>query len=183
MTLRKNFAADGTGTRRIAYMGFNETPAPVWKSLEKGLPAVEWVHDFAPHIDKRRVQKNALELMFHRRAAKVCDAMFHTVAREVRTGKMGYQIQAAMEHTARYEGCDYCITWLTVSPQADFPRFYKEECLRAPQAGDQVLAGIYLTYDGHWGHAIRTGSVGRPTADHRRIYEILTEFPRDLITW
>src|SRR5207247_6105309 len=56
--------------RRVAYMGYNETPAPVWKSLER-MSSVEWVHDFATHIDKRRAQKNGLELAFHRRAAEI----------------------------------------------------------------------------------------------------------------
>jgi Xaa-Pro aminopeptidase len=152
-------------------MGYNETPAPVWKSLEKNLPAVEWVHDFAAQFDKHRVQKTALELTFHRRAADICDTMFQTLAREVRSGKPAYQLQAAMEHTARCEGCDYILTWLTVLPNADFPRFEIEECLRVPQTGDQVLAGLYITYDGHWGHAIRTANIGAPSAAHRQIYD------------
>ena len=142
--------------------------------MQEGLPGAEWV-DFASHLDKRRVEKDDLQLSFHRRAAEICDAIFQTTAREVRTGKKGYQLQAAMEHTARHEGCEYCITWLTVAPRADYPRFYKEECVRAPQEGDQVIPGIYLTYDGHWGHAIRTGTVGKPTDDHRKIYDITRE--------
>ena len=101
--------------------------------------------------------------------------MFQTLAREVKTGKTGYQLQAAMEHTARYEGCDYCITWLTVSPQADYSRFEIQECLRVPQTGDQVLAGIYINYDGHWGHAIRTANIGQPTDEHRAIYGVVRE--------
>ena len=160
--------------RRIGYIGLGETPAPVWMALDKGLPGVEWV-DYGPEFDKRRVQKDALQLTFHRRAAEICDAMFQTVRRDVRKGLKGYQLQAAMEHTARYEGAEYCISWLTVSPRADYPRFYKEECVRVPQEGDQVIPGIYMTYDGHWGHAIRTGTVGKPTDDHRKIYDIVRE--------
>lgn len=164
----------GSGRRRVGYIGLAETPVPVWASIEKGLPGVEWV-DFAPEFDKRRVQKDELQLAFHRRAAEICDAIFQTVQREVRKGHKGYQLQAAMEHTARYEGAEYCLSWLTIGPKADYSRFYKEECLRVPQEGDQVLPGIYLTYDGHWGHAIRTGTVGKPTADQRKVYEIVRE--------
>ena len=168
------FAETSFAPKRIGYVGFNETPAPVWKSMQEGLSGAEWV-DFAPHLDKRRIEKDDLQMSFHRRAAEVCDAIFQTTAREVRTGKKGYQLQAAMEHTARHEGCEYCITWLSVAPRADYPRFYKEECVRAPIEGDQVIPGIYLTYDGHWGHAIRTGTVGKPTDDHRKIYDITRE--------
>jgi Xaa-Pro aminopeptidase len=160
--------------RRFGYIGLSETPAPVWIAIQKGLPNVEWV-DFAPQIDQLRVQKDELQLSFHRRAAEICDAMFRTVQREGRTGLAGYQLQALMEQTARFEGCEYCLTWLTTGERADYPRFYKEECLRVPQEGDQVIPGIYLTYDGHWGHAIRTGSVGKPTDDHRKIYDIVRE--------
>jgi Xaa-Pro dipeptidase len=166
--------ATGAGKRRLGYIGLSETPAPVWKAIEKGLPNVEWV-DFAPHIDKRRVQKDELQLSFHRRAAEICDAIFQTVKREAGSGLAGYQLQAAMEHTARHQGCEYCITWLTIGPRGDYPRFYKEECVRVPQEGDQVIPGIYLTYDGHWGHAIRTGTLGKATEDHRKIYDIVRE--------
>lgn len=167
-------AERGVAAKRIGYIGYAETPAPVWLALQEGLPGVEWV-DFAPHMDKRRIRKDDLQMSFHRRAAEVCDAIFQTTAREVRSGLKGYQIQAAMEQTARYEGCEYCLTWLTVAPRADYPRFYKEECTRAPQRGDQVIPGIYLTYDGHWGHAIRTGTVGEPSDDQRKVYGICRE--------
>ena len=115
---------------RVAYLGYNETPAPVWKALEAGLPRVTWADDFAPHIDKYRAIKQPPELTFHRRAAAICDTVFQTLAREVGTGKKGYQLQAAMEHTARHEGCDYCVTWITVTPHADGSRYNLEECVR-----------------------------------------------------
>jgi len=162
------------GKRRIGYIGLNETPAPVWKALETGLPDVEWV-DFGPVIDRRRVQKDDLQLAFHRRAAEICDAIFQTVQREARGGHKGYQLQAEMEYTARYEGAEYCLSWLTVSPHADYSRFFKEENTRVPQEGDTVMPGIYLTYDGHWGHAIRTGVVGKPNPDQQKTYDIVRE--------
>jgi Xaa-Pro dipeptidase len=166
--------SDNNSGRRIGYIGHNETPAPVWTAIEKGLTGVQWV-DFTPQFDQRRVCKDDLQLAFHRRAAEICDAIFQTVQLKVRTGLKGYQLQACMEHTARHEGTEYCISWLTVAPRADYPRFYKEECTRVPQEGDQVIPGIYLTYDGHWGHAIRTGTVGTPTDDHRKVYDIVRE--------
>jgi Xaa-Pro aminopeptidase len=175
------FGEGSSGTKRhIGYIGINETPVPVWKAIEKGLPNVEWV-DFSPVFDQQRVQKDDIQLAFHRRAGEICDAIFQTVQRDVRKGLKTYQLQAAMEHTARYEGAEYCLSWLTVGPKADYSRFYKEECLRVPQEGDQVLPGIYLTYDGHWGHAIRTGTVGKPTDDHRKTYDIVREMYEEFL--
>src|ERR1700722_9222940 len=167
-------ADGGKSKRRIGYIGLNETPAPVWKAIERGLPSVEWV-DFAPVFDRRRVQKDDLQLSFHRRAAEICDAIFQTVQREARGGHKGYQLQAEMEYTARYEGAEYCLSWLTVSPTPDYSRFFKEENTRVPQEGDTVMPGIYLTYDGHWGHAIRTGVIGQPSDAQRKAYGIVRE--------
>ena len=167
---------------RVAYLGYDETPAPVWKSLEAGLPGVTWVDDFAPHFDKHRIVKQPPELALHRRAAAICDLVFETLAREAGAGRAGYQLQAAMEHTARHEGCDYCTTWITVSPHADASRYNIEECMRVPQAGDQIVAGILLTYDGHWGHAVRTGSFGAPSADQKRVYGICREMHTAALT-
>lgn len=164
----------GRDNGRVGYIGRDETPVTVWEGLEKELPSVDWV-DFTSELDNRRVTKDQLQLSFHRRAAEICDSLFETVAREVRTGKKAYQIQAEMEKTARYAGAEYILTWLTVMPCADYSHFYNEECMRVPQRGDQVLAGIYLIYDGHWGHAIRTGTFGRPTEAHQRIFDIVLE--------
>jgi Xaa-Pro dipeptidase len=162
------------GKRRIGVIGRSEIPAAIWTPLAAALKNAEWV-DFAPHIDKRRIAKTDLQLSFHRRAAEICDAIFQTVQRDVRKAPKGYQLQAAMENAAREEGCEYCQAWLTIAPRADYARFFVEECGRVPQQGDQVIPGIYLTYDGHWGHAIRTGTVGKPTTDHRKIYGIVRE--------
>ena len=168
------FDNDSRRRRRIGYIGLSETPVPVWTAIERGLPNVEWV-DFAPEFDRYRVEKDDLQLAFHRRAAEICDAIFQTVQHDARAGFKGYELQAHMEQTARRAGAEYCITWLTVSLKADYSRFFKEECVRVPQEGDQLLAGIYLTYDGHWGHAIRTGSMGKPRNEHRKIYDVVRE--------
>jgi len=161
--------------KRIAVIGYDEMPAPVWASLNSALPTIEWVHDFARHIDKHRVRKSAGELAFHRKAAAACDAVFETLAKMARSGKAGFQLKAAMEHTARDLGCGYCDTWLTAGPQADAFRYHMDECRHVPQQGDQLLAGIMLTYEGHWGHSVRTGSMGEPSPAHRRLYAICRE--------
>ncbi len=160
--------------KRIGIVGHDEMTVPVWGGFTKELSEVEWV-DFTPEIDRRRIVKDSLQLAFHRRAAEICDAIFETLSRQVRSGQKTYQIQAEMERTAKLAGAEYVLTWLTIRPIADYSRFYKEECLRVPQRGDQVLAGIYLIYDGHWGHAIRMGTYGKPTSGHRQIFDIALE--------
>ncbi|GAA4328950.1 hypothetical protein GCM10023144_15260 [Pigmentiphaga soli] len=156
--------------RRIAWLGYDETPAPVWQAV--ALPDIDWVFDFDRRIARHRVRKGAAELAFHRAAAAACDAVFDALARAVPAGLPGYRLQAAMAHAARDAGCDYCDTWLTVAPAADFFRYNLDEGLRGPRPGDQLLAGVMLTVDGHWGHAVRTGTVGGPTPAQSRLYGI-----------
>ena len=160
---------------RLALIGYSEMPAPAWVALKSGFPDAVWDHDFARHIDKHRVCKSAVELSFHRKAAAVCDRMFEVLAKEARSGRAAFQLKASMEFTARDAGCDYCDTWLTAAPAADFFRYNMDECRRVPEHGDQLLTGMMLTYDGHWGHAVRTGGVGPASAAHRSIYNVCRE--------
>lgn len=164
----------------VGLVGRNEMPAPVWEGLKDQLPKAEWT-DFSRTLDECRVVKDALQIAMHERAAEICDEMFTTLAREIRTPKPAFQLQADMERTARYAGCEYCMTWLTVMPAADYSRFFKEECQRTPQPGDQVFAGIYMIYEGHWGHAIRGGSFGAPTDAQRKVFDIALEMEEAML--
>ena len=159
---------------KIGYIGRAETPAPVYEALSRGLPGVTLVQANRI-IDELRIVKDSLAITFHRRAAEISDAMFQTFTREVRKGKKAYQLQADVEHTARYEGCEHASTFLAVGPVADRARRAKSECVRVPQLGDQILLAVFLMYEGHWGHAIRTGTVGIPSQAQRRAFDIAFE--------
>jgi Xaa-Pro dipeptidase len=159
---------------KIGYIGRAETPAPVYEELLQGLAGVTWVQANRI-IDELRVIKDNVAIAFHRRAAEICDTMYQTFTREVRKGKMAYQLQADVEHTARYEGCEHASTFLAVGPVADRARRAKGECIRVPQPGDQILLAVFLMYEGHWGHAIRTGTMGNPSKVQRRAFDIAFE--------
>lgn len=163
-----------SANEKVGYIGRAETPAPLYDALLQGLSGVEWIQ--ADRIvDELRTIKDPVAITFHRRAAEICDAMFETLTREVRKGKKAYQLQADVEHTARYEGCDYVTTFLPVGPVVDRARRTRRECLRVPQPGDQLVMAAFLIYEGHWGHAIRTGTVGKPSDAQRRAFNIAIE--------
>jgi Xaa-Pro aminopeptidase len=166
--------AAGLGSGRMGYIGRSETPVPVWEDLIAGLGAVEWI-DVSHHLDGMRLIKDEGQLAFHRRAAQICDMMCEALGPELRSGKAAYQISAELERIGYHEGCEYCLTWLTVRPEADCARLYKRLCADVPKTGDQVVLGIYLMVDGHWGHAIRTGNLGPPRDDHQRLFDVTVE--------
>jgi Xaa-Pro aminopeptidase len=159
---------------KIGFIGRSETPVPLYDALREGLEGIELVE--ANHIvDRLRTVKDSVAINFHRRSAAVCDAMFETLKREIRSGKMVYQIQADMEYTAKYEGCEYASTFMSVGPVVDRPRYAKKECSRIPREGDQVLLSLFALKDGHWGHAIRTGTIGKPNSAQQKAFEIVLE--------
>lgn len=165
---------DGPGAgRRYGIVGRAEMPAPVWEALSGAVPEAAWI-DSTALIDRRRVVKSAEELARHERAAALCDMLFETFRREIRHGRPGFQLQAEIERAARYAGSEFCKTWLTIGPEADYCRSLVAECARVPADGDQVLLGLYLSLDGFWGHAIRSGSIGRPRPAHVRAHAIAT---------
>lgn len=159
---------------RIGLLGAAEMPVSLWQPLNEGLSKVEFVH-LESQVDEWRVVKDEHQMAKHRAAAQVCDHLFDTLRKEIKTPRPAFQLQAELERVARYAGAEFCMTWLTVGPQADYCRFYKEECMRVPQEGDQVLLGIYLLLDGHWGHAIRSGTMGAPTAPQQKAYDAAHE--------
>ncbi len=164
----------GLNYSRLGFVGRDEVPLALWECLRQELPATEWV-DFTAVLNPLIIEKGRLELMMTRQAAEICDLMLERLASELRTGKSAFQIKAELERVAHHEGCEHCLTWLTVGPNADFARLVKHACLRVPQEGDQVLLGIYLMHEGSWGHAIRTGNLGFPTEDHRYLFDVAFE--------
>ncbi|MDP7650257.1 MAG: M24 family metallopeptidase [Rhodospirillales bacterium] len=166
--------AAGLGLGRVGYIGRSETPVPVWEDLVAGLGEAEWV-DVSPHLDRMRMVKDEGQLAFHRRAAEICDKMCEGLGPKLRSGKAAYQVSAELERIGTHEGCEYCLTWLTVRPEADCARLYKRLGADVPKPGDQVVLGIYLMVDGHWGHAIRTGNLGPLRDDHKILFDVTLE--------
>ena len=159
---------------RVGYIGKSETPYEMFEGLLSGLPDMDLIQ--ANHlIDEERTIKEELQIEFHRRAAEICDEMFKTLASEIRKRKETYRLQADMELTARYAGCEYASTFLSIAPVVDRPRYAVDECLRIPQEGDQVLASVFALYRGHWGHAIRTGALGRPSEIQQQAFNATLE--------
>lgn len=152
----------------VAVAGKNWMSWPLWAALSGCGP--RW-GDGEGLLARRRTVKEPWELELHRRGGEICDRMVASLGGLVRSGKPAYQIQAALEHIAKDEGAEYAQTWLTVAPRADRCRFTRDEGLRTPQTGDQVLLGIFLMYEGYWGHELRTGAVGTPDARQVELFE------------
>ncbi|MFS8038652.1 M24 family metallopeptidase [Xanthobacter sp. AM11] len=150
-----------TGASACGTVGFSEMPAGIHSPLAApGHVALDG------ELARMRLVKDTAELALHRQAAALCDMLFARLGTELARRIPAWQAQLNLETAARLAGADYCRTWLTVAPEADYCRYWREEAQRVPQAGDQVLFGIALTVDGHWGHGIRMGAIGPLKTQH-----------------
>jgi Xaa-Pro aminopeptidase len=167
------------GTRRVAIAGRDEIPVGIWEPLAS-TGAATWVNCDA-ELARRRAIKDSLQIAFHREAAAICDRMFEQLGPALHSGMPVADIQSDLEKIGRQSGCEYCDTWLTVRPVADRCRYLADENTNIPQPGDQVLLGIMLILHGHWGHAIRTGSLGTPAAAAQKIFKTVENMHADMI--
>ena len=163
--------ADGD---KVGYLGKSETPVGLYDTLRQGLPRIELVAADSI-VDELRTVKDSHAIGFHRRSAALCDNLFEVFKREVRSGKPVFQIQADLEHAAKIEGAEYASSFMSIGPVADRPRYAKRECIRIPADGDQVLLSLFVLMDGHWGHAIRTGVLGKPNQPQQKVHDIVHE--------
>jgi len=161
------------GARRIAIAGRDEIPFGIWEPLASA-GAAAWVSCDA-ELARRRAIKDSLQIAFHRQTGAICDRMFEQLGPALHSGLSVADIQTDLEKVGRQHGCEYCDTWLTVRPIADRCRYLADENTNIPRPGDQVLLGIMLILHGHWGHAIRTGSLGAPTAAAQKIFKMVED--------
>ncbi len=159
--------------KRVALAGRDEIPVGIWEPLVAA-GASAWVN-CEPELARQRAIKDSVQIAYHRQAAAICDRIFEQFGPALHSGQSVADIQAELEKVGRQLGCEYCKTWLTVRPNADRCRYLADENQNVPQVGDQALLGIMLIFHGHWGHAIRTGSIGTPSDAAQKIFKIVQD--------
>ncbi|MEP3675881.1 M24 family metallopeptidase [Sulfitobacter sp.] len=140
-----------------ALIGVDEMPMGMYRLLA---PYWDNGSDFTSRLDDLRQVKAPAALELHRYGAAICDRIFAALPEVIQYGRRARDSQRILENLAREQGADSCRTWLTIGPQADYPRYWPEETQRPAQAGDQMLFGVALTVDGHWAHGLRMGHIG-----------------------
>ncbi len=157
-----------SGAARVGLTGRDEIPLGIWDTLAAS-GAGGWL-DCSGELARRRAIKDAVQIGYHREAAKICDAIFAHLGPTLHSGRPVFEVQAELERLGRALGCELCRTWLTVMPVADRCRYWRDENRNTPQPGDQVLLGIMLILHGHWGHALRTGTMGPAGAAAKEMF-------------
>lgn len=156
----------------IATLGRGEMPVGVWEQL--GLEVSQTV-DVQDLLDARRLIKDEDAIRLHRKAAAACDTIFAELPTQLHSGRNLFSIRAQLQAVGAMHGAEYCDMWLTASPNAQREFMFKIDMQRVPQKGDQILFGVSLMIDGHWGHAVRAGHMGEPGPRHRFYYDVVRQ--------
>lgn len=164
---------------QIAIAGREEIPVAIWEGLVAA-GANNWAScEF--ELNRQRAIKDEIQIDYHRQAAAICDLIFERLGSALRSGLPVFKIQVELEQLGHQLGCEHCDTWLTVRPIADRCRYVASENTNVPKDGDQVLLGIMLMFHGHWGHAIRTGSLGEPSTAARKTFDIVSAMYEEML--
>ncbi len=156
----------------VATLGRGEMPVGVWEQL--GLQVSQTV-DVQYLLDAGRMVKDEDAIGLHRKAAAACDAIFAALPAQLRSGRNLFSIRAQLQALGAMHGAEYCDMWLTASPNAQREFMFKVDMQGVPQDGDQILFGVSLTIDGHWGHAVRAGYMGEPNLRHQFYYDVVRQ--------
>jgi len=151
-------------------IGFDEMPMAIYRGLDANLDTSA-IYTFDQQMAEIQLHKDSDKIELYKQGAVICDTLFESLGDELHQGKTCWEIQVTLEAIARLLGADYWKTWLTIMPNADYPRYWPEEGARIPHAGDQVLFGIALTVAGNWAHGIRMGSIGPATPAQTKLWQ------------
>ncbi len=151
-------------------IGFDEIPMAIFKGFDANIDTSA-LRTFDQELAEMQLLKDKETIELHKLGATICDTLFASLGNELDQGKTCWETQITLEAQARHLGADYCKTWLTVMPCADYPRYWSEEGTHVPKPGDQVLFGIALTVAGNWAHGIRMGSVGPATNAQNKLWQ------------
>ena len=163
-------------TARVGLVGGAAMRAPEYLALTNGSAGTE-LEDADEMFQGLRLVKEPEEIECHRAAAAISDAMHQALLAKARSDDVWeWELRAAMEQAAAGHRAEYGTSWLGIGPNAgDSQSFFAWESMRKLQDGDQIYSGTYVILDGYWGHAIRGGFKGKPTAKFLKAHDILTQ--------
>lgn len=157
---------------RIGIVGDNYLPITLFKILRANLPEVEFVP--ATHLlESRRLTKSASEITCMREAARITNQAIMEGIQALKEGVSELEILSICVQTMlKFQADEIAFT-----PQISFGKM-TELCM-APAShnrllpGDMVMFDMGCLYEHYVGDLSRTVVYGKPTAEQRRIYDLV----------
>jgi Xaa-Pro dipeptidase len=141
------------------------------RAIEAAAAGVRTV-DATPMIAQLRMVKDADELVAMRRAARIVDDALRAATAQIRIGMTERELAAIWEREMRARDAEPAFGTIVASgPNAANPHHSNGE--RAFQAGDLIILDGGVWHEGYASDITRTIAVGEPSAEARKIYELV----------
>ena len=132
------------------------------------------VEDMTQVLDGMRLSKDEEELAALKQSADRLCQMFEFIRSRLAPGKVELDLSMEMfAETYRLGGTDYMIPCILSGPNAASP--HGQASAKVMRKGEQVLIDCSIDYQGYWADMSRTFFLGEPTAEMRRVYQVLLE--------
>ena len=159
----------------IGVAGLTNMPVPFYEMLSEEFgDKLRRVDDIVAEI---RAVKTPEEIELMRHASRLGDLGFKTLVEVARPGMRGIEVVAEMERAVRREGADQVKYWMASGPPTtwDDVQLTLRPHESVLQEGDFMESCSYIVYKGYWSHAMRTGTLGRPSSYLQDIYAVPKE--------
>ena len=160
---------------RIGLIGAGPLEHRVYADL--AAPSADWTFVASDDLlHQLRLQKDRHAMARLLRAAEICDTMFGELGDLLRTpGVPVWRAQALLNGVAFREGAETATNWVVAGVHPDRTRGRREENLAPVTPGQRVVASVTMTYQGYYGHVLRTYCIGDPTAEHERAWRAVAD--------
>ena len=163
---------EATGHR----IGFEEAHLPykAYKKLGEHLPHAEWIAQDGL-VERLSIVKDAMEIAHIRQAVRIGDRVFEQIVPLLKPGIAERDIAAEIDYAIRThtaEGPSFEAI-VASGPRASMPHASVSE--RKLQPGDLVVLDFGAVFHGYASDMTRTLAIGTPTAEQRKIYEIVLQ--------
>jgi Xaa-Pro dipeptidase len=148
-------------------------PAKDLATLQKNLPAVQWVAGDAI-LSKTRQVKTANELMLLRSLSKLTDKAIGDTLRQAKVGMSEMDLAGLLLSSLFAGGAEnYKLMIIASGERSQFPNV--GPTARRLQAGDLIRMEIFGQKNGYLAGICRTAVVGQPTTEQEKIWGNLIE--------
>ena len=159
--------------RQIGVVGFERMPVTTFNALADALPMASF-KDIGDAVARLRRRKSPLEIKLLREAGRITDLAFDAMRGELKPGLTEHEVAARVAYHMGRLGAGLSFPPTVVSGNDD-PIMIRMPTERKLEVGDSVMFDIGAEYQGYQADASRTFVLGKPSADQRAVWSVVTE--------
>ena len=157
---------------RVATVGFDRIPHPMFVGLTTRLPGIDFV-DVTASVERARRIKSTYEIAQLRRAVEITEIGVNAVREAMHPGLSEVELAALADYAMKAAGATVLAfpTLVLSGPERVVPVGMPTE--RRVREGDVVMLDLGATWNGYQADLSRTFVVGRPSPDQERAYQVV----------